>query len=228
LLVNKNKTKKDSSKYTKNISDNIQSMRSWVRKIEQSTNSISSRLSAVEKRISVKTNDGSKNTISGLTIIDGPLDNLVSKLKDSMDEKNPEYIFRVLDSELAMILDDIENQESEIGQIKDHIDQLSNSMDKNSDELIKTRDVASKYISDIKNRVEKLERKSPPTMKLGKIEIPIEISGIIAGLIALIAALLISVNKTDLLTSPIFLTTIGITFIGSVLVKAIRLRNPSS
>ena len=32
--------------------DNIQSLRSWVRKIEQSTMSVSSRLSAVEKRLS--------------------------------------------------------------------------------------------------------------------------------------------------------------------------------
>ena len=55
MLAN-NKKNKDNKKKKKSdlvvYEDNIQSMRSWVRKIEQSANSISSRLSAVEKRIS--------------------------------------------------------------------------------------------------------------------------------------------------------------------------------
>ena len=105
MLVNKNKAKQKLSTNSSKINDNIQSMRSWVRKIEQSTSSISSRLSAVEKRISARNNGDSKNSVSGLTIIDGPIDNIITKLKENLGDSNLEYIFRVLDSELAMLQD---------------------------------------------------------------------------------------------------------------------------
>ena len=72
MLVNKEKKKdkaKTKQKKTSEIyEENIQSMRSWVRKIEQTTNSVSSRLSAVEKRLSIKKVDFSsieKNDLSG-------------------------------------------------------------------------------------------------------------------------------------------------------------------
>ena len=55
MLVRKPKTKTTKKKTKKDTSsqDNIQSMRSWIRKIEQTTSSVSSRLSAVEKRLYV-------------------------------------------------------------------------------------------------------------------------------------------------------------------------------
>jgi len=48
MLANKTKKAKNKQKKsTDNSEENLQSMRSWVRKIEQTTNSVSSRLSAV-------------------------------------------------------------------------------------------------------------------------------------------------------------------------------------
>jgi hypothetical protein len=64
MLVNKNKeNKKKIRKDTITSEDTIQSFRSWVRKIEQMTNSISCRLAAVEKRISSQKNGNSNNSI---------------------------------------------------------------------------------------------------------------------------------------------------------------------
>ena len=180
-------------------------MRSWIRKIEQSTNSVSSRLSAVEKRITNRVNGESKNNLSGLTIIDGSLDNVVSKLSEGSGEKNLEYIFRVLD--------------------KNHIDQISNSIDETNEELIKSRDSNEKSVININERIEKLERQAPPTMKIGSMEIPIEISGITAGSIAIFAALMVAINKTEIITTPAFLAFAGILFIGTTIFKTIKSRH---
>jgi len=226
MLVNKNKTKQNlTSKTTTN--DNIQSMRSWVRKIEQSTNSISSRLSAVEKRISARINGESKNSVSGLTIIDGPIDNIISKLKKDNNDNNLEYIFRVLDSELAMLQDDIEVQNAEIEKFKNHIDQLSESIDETNHEMIKIKDSTGKHLINFNDRIEKLERKAPPTMRIGKLEIPIEISGIVAGSIAIIAALMVAMNMVEIITTPLFLGVVGLLFIGATIAKTIKSRSPA-
>jgi len=227
LLVNKNKSKKQINDNERKSSDNIQSMRSWIRKIEQSTNSVSSRLSAVEKRISNRTNNNSKNDLSGFPIIDGSIDSFIDKLKDEKEEKNLEYIFRVFDSELAMIMDDIDTQESEIKKFKEHIDQINNSISETNDGLMKTRDISEKQIIHLNERIGNLERNAPPTMKIGKMQIPIEISGITAGSIALFAALMVALNKTVIITSPVFLVLAGIVFFGTTVFKTLKSRNIS-
>lgn len=225
MLVNKNKSKRKTNNIERKISNNIQSMRSWIRKIEQSTNSVSSRLSAVEKRISNRTNGNSKKDLSGFTIIDGSIDSFIDKLKDEKEEKNFEYIFRVFDSELAMIMEDIDTQESEIEKLKEHINQIRNLIEKTNDGLLKTRDISKKHIINLNERIENLERKAPPTMKIGKMQIPIEISGITAGSIALFAALMVGINKTEIITSPLFLAFAGIVFFGTTVFKTIKSRN---
>jgi len=228
MLVNKNKSKEKQNTKSDSINDNIQSMRSWVRKIEQSTSSISSRLSAVEKRISTRMNGDSKNSVSGLTIIDGPIDNIISKIKDQTEDTSIEYIFRVLDNELAMIQDDIEEQSVEIEKFKEHIDKIGSSIDETNDELVNIRDSTGKNLINFNNRIEKLERKAPPTMKIGRLEIPIEISGIIAGFIAIIAALMVSFEMTDILITPLFLGFVGLLFISTTIAKTLRSRNPAN
>ena len=228
MLVNKNKSKEKQNTKSDSINNNIQSMRSWVRKIEQSTSSISSRLSAVEKRISTRMNGDSKNSVSGLTIIDGPIDNIISKIKDQTEDTSIEYIFRVLDNELAMIQDDIEEQSVEIEKFKEHIDKIGSSIDETNDELVNIRDSTGKNLINFNNRIEKLERKAPPTMKIGRLEIPIEISGIIAGFIAIIAALMVSFEMTDILITPLFLGFVGLLFISTTIAKTLRSRNPAN
>ncbi len=219
MLVNKKKTNKRNNE---KISNTVQSMRSWIRKIEQSTNSVSSRLTAVEKRITNKTSMDSRDNTSGLTIIDGSLDKILTQVSDGNKEKNLEYVFRVLDSELATIIDDIENQEIEIENIKNNIDQINKSIDEANQELDKSKESISKTMVNMTNRIEDLERIAPPTMKIGSMEIPIEISGITAGSIAIFAALMVSINKTDIITNAAFLGFAGILFIGATVFKTLK------
>ena len=83
MLVNKHKPKTSKKKTKKNTSsqDNVQSMRSWIRKIEQSTNSVSSRLSAVEKRISQRSMSSSNDSIQS-NLLEGPIERIFADLKE--------------------------------------------------------------------------------------------------------------------------------------------------
>ena len=61
-------------------------------------------------------------------------------------------------------------------------------------------------------------------MKLGKMEVPIEISGLIAGFIAIFAALFVYLDETEFLISPMFLGIVSLLFIGSAVFKAVKSR----
>ena len=102
---------------------------------------------------------------------------------------------------------------------------MNKSLDNNYEEIKKIRTAEIKILKDFKNRLEKIEKKAPPTMKIGNTEIPIEISGLIAGSISIFAAFLVILNQQNFLISPFFLGTIGLIFISSALFKSIRARS---
>lgn len=221
MLKNKKKTVKNSE----SNDDNIQAMRSWVRNIEQATNSIGSRLAAVEKRISLGKNNQSNISISPFKIVEKPIQNVVSELKEKEYVENSlEYIINAFENKFAFLGDKIQSQHTEIQIVNEKINELNKSLDETYKEIKKTRNIEIKFLTDSRQRIEKLEKKSPPTMKIGNTEIPIEISGIIAGAIALLAAFLVSFNQQNLLISPIFLGTIGLIFISSAIFKSIKSR----
>lgn len=221
MLKNKKKTVKNSE----SNDDNIQAMRSWVRNIEQATNSIGLRLAAVEKRISLGKNNQSNISISPFKIVEKPIQNVVSELKEKEYVENSlEYIINAFENKFAFLGDKIQSQHTEIQIVNEKINELNKSLDETYKEIKKTRNIEIKFLTDSRQRIEKLEKKSPPTMKIGNTEIPIEISGIIAGAIALLAAFLVSFNQQNLLISPIFLGTIGLIFISSAIFKSIKSR----
>lgn len=223
MLVNKNKSKiNKTGKENFNLNDNIQSMRSWVRKIEQSTNSIGSRLSAVEKRISNRMQNTNSNSISGLTIIEGPIEKLVSELKEVRDEKTLEYLLRVLSGELSMLQDEFDTQQNELKLFNEIIQECKSSLNDLEGEIKKIKDIETRFLTDFRERLEKIERRAPPTMKLGDMEVPIEIAGVVAGSIALIAAFFVATDQTSIVTSPPFLSIVGCVFIGSALFKSMK------
>jgi predicted nucleic acid-binding Zn-ribbon protein len=223
MLVNKkNHKKKNESKI---VEDNIQAMRSWVRKIEQTTSSISSRLSAVEKRISTQKIDPAKHSISGVTIIEGPIEKVISELKENgKSEEKLDYIFGVVDNEFSMLQDEIDTQQEKLNDFADKIQQINRYIHGLEDNLKKTREIEIKFLTNFRQRIEKIEHSAPPVMKIGKIEVPIEISGLIAGFIAITAAVFVNYEMTELLISPVFLGTIGLIFIASALFKSIKTR----
>jgi len=100
-------------------------------------------------------------------------------------------------------------------------DKSINTIDEN---LKKARDLEIKFLTDFRERIEKIEHTAPPIMKIGKMEVPIEISGVIAGFIAIIAALFVNYQMTSFIISPVFLLLVGLIFIASALFKSIKAR----
>lgn len=227
MLVNRNKTKNNNKKKneSKIVEDNIQAMRSWVRKIEQTTSSISSRLSAVEKRISIQKMDTLKHSISDVTITKEPTEKVIFELKENgkSDEKT-DYIFGVVDNKFSMLQNEIELQHEELKKVEDKIQETNISINNLEENLKKTREMEIKFLTDFRQRIEKIEHTAPPVMKIGKMEVPIEISGVIAGFIAIVAALFVNYKMTSFLISPVFLGIVGFIFIASALFKSIKAR----
>jgi len=226
MLVNKNKTsKKKQKKSSDDYEENLQSMRSWVRKIEQSTNSVSSRLSAVEKRLSVRNNDASNNPGTNVNILDRPFKNVFKDLKigDNTSKEIVE-VSNILDSEFERIQNELVAQQTEVEGINKKIQEINKTLLNIKEEIKKSRDIETKFLTDFRKRLELIEKRAAPIMKLGKLEVPIEISGIVAGLIAIFAALFILMDQTSILVSPAFLGIVGLVFIGSAVFKAVKSR----
>ncbi len=226
MLANKKKSKKKKTIKNSISNDNIQSMRSWIRNIEQATNSIGSRLSAVERRISLKDNYQTDNTRSTFNISEKPFQNILSELKENEYLENiVEYIINAFENKFALIDGKIQSQHAENEIINEKIKELNKSLDDNYKEIKKTKNLEIKILTDFKRRIEKIEKRAPPTMKIGKTEIPIEISGLIAGSISLLAAFLVSFNQQEILISPTFLGLLGLLFISTTVFKSIKLKN---
>ena len=73
---------------------------------------------------------------------------------------------------------------------------------------------------DVNVRLEKIERREPPVMRIGSMEIPIEFTGVIGGILVFIIAILVIVGQKEIIISPIFLAVVGILLISSALFKA--------
>jgi len=221
MLTNKKKTVKNS----KSNDNNIQAMRSWVRNIEQTTNSIGSRLAAVEKRISLGKNNQSNIPIPTFKIVEKTIQNVVSELKENgYTEDSIEYIINAFENKFASLDDKIQSQNAETHIVNEKINELNKSLDDTYEEIKKTRNIEIKFLTDFRRRIEKLEKKMPPTLKIGNAEIPVELSGVTAGIISILAAFLVLFNQQNLLISPIFLGIIGLIFISSAIFKSIKSR----
>jgi chromosome segregation ATPase len=224
MLTNKKINKKKTAKNDQIIDNNIKAMGSWVRKIEQTTNSIGSRLAAVERRISLNKDDKLINrSVSAFNNLEKPWENITSELKEKEYVENiVECIVNAFENKFAFIHDKIQSQHAEIQFLNEKIKELNKALDYTYKEIKKTKDLEIKFLADFKRRIEKIEKRSPPTIKIGNTEIPIEISGVIAGFISLLAAFLVSFNQQNILISPVFLAIIGLVFISSALFKSIR------
>jgi len=221
MLTNKKKSIKQSDSKV----DNIQAMRSWVRNIEQATNSISSRLSAVERRISLgkKSHLGISN--QSFKILGKEVKNVLNDLDENEDAEDAiNYIINAFENRFLYLNDRIESDNAEIQIINEKINELNKSLDATFEEIKKTRNAEIKILADFRQRIEKIERRAPPTLKLGKTEIPVELSGITAGAISLLAAFMVSFEQQDFLISPIFLGFVGLIFISSAIFKSIKSR----
>jgi hypothetical protein len=201
--------------------ENLQSLGSWIRKIEQSTTSVSSRLSAVEKRLSI----GMMESESvHLVTMEGPVEKLILNGK----KKNASELARALDGELSLLHNELVNQEAQLGSLKEQLVVVEKMNMVITENLQKVHTAMSQMNTTMELRLNRPERREPFVMRLGTMEIPIEFTGIIGGLLAFTIAILVVINQKAVLLSPVFLFLVGVLLIGFAMLKMIRTRSRSS
>ncbi len=112
--------------------------------------------------------------------------------------------------------------EEELQALKEEIKKLSQSGREVIISLKKKEsgDSILKDIANIERRLEKLEKKkNMPVVKVGKINVPIEITGIVGGLLALFIAALLFGGYKELVISPPFVMFIGILLMSAAALK---------
>lgn len=221
MLVRKRKEKSSKKRGMNEGSDseeNLQSVRSWIRKIEQTTTSVSSRLSAVEKRLSgrMSGSDGLK-TIG----IEGPIETLFLQMK----KKNTPEVARVLDSELTLLHNELVKQQQEMGSLKEQIVEIEKTNTTNTTDLETMQTTMTELNTTVELQMNQTERHEPFMMHLGSLEVPVEFTGIIGGFLAFLIAILVLIGQKEILLSPWFLFPVGLLLIGFALVKMIRNRS---
>jgi hypothetical protein len=201
--------------------ENLQSLGSWIHKIEQSTTSVSSRLSAVEKRLSIGMIESES---VHLVTMEGPVEKLILNVK----KKNAGELARALDGELNILHNELVKQEQQLSSLKEQlvvVEQMNMAV---TAELQTVHTEISQMNTAMELRLERTERRKPFVMRLGTMEIPIEFTGIIGGLLAFTIAILVAINQKAILLSPVFLFLVGVLLIGSAMLKMVQTRSRSS
>jgi len=212
MLTKKTKTLETSPE------DSLQSFRSWIQKIEQSTTSVSSRLTAVERRLSgrleesIGLNQGS---------MQGPIETLIRNGKKG----NAGELAHVLDWELTQLHNEMVKQEQDWLSLQNQMGTIEKKHNSFASEI----HLMHTAVTHANERLETLEKRhehhEPFMMRFGTMEIPIEFSGVIGGFLAFLIAALVVFGQKEVLLSPIFLSSVGVLLIGFSLIKMIRTRS---
>jgi hypothetical protein len=134
----------------------------------------------------------------------------------------------VLDGELILLQNELVKQEQEFGLLKEQLVVVEKMNMAITTELQTVHTAMSQMNTKIDLRLEHTERREPFVMRLGTMEIPIEFTGIIGGLLAFTIAILVVINQKAVLLSPVFLFLVGVLLIGFAMLKMIRTRSRSS
>lgn len=198
--------------------ENLEAFRSWIQKIEQSTTAVSSRLSAVEKRLSTGIDESEP---SDLLPMNGRVETLVVNIK----KKSAGAVARVLDHELTYLHNEMIDLKKELARLTEQQGTLNETHTTTTQELAAMRSTISRLNETMNQTMEQKTSTEPFVMHLGAIEIPVELTGIIGGFLAFTIALLVLFGQKEVLLSPFFLSGIGVLLIGVAMVKMIRARS---
>jgi len=172
-----------------------------IQRIQQHVNSLEKRLDAVERRLSNEPFEGTKFSSKSVAIEK----NYEDKLKE---------ITRNLGEEIKILKKDIEVIKAK--GITKAEGPVTISLKRSGENITNF----AREIANIERRLERLEKKkATATVKVGKIEVPIEITGIVGGFLAFIIAILLFGGYKNLVISPPF-----VMFIGLVLLTATALK----
>ncbi len=157
------------------------------------------------------------------TILEGPIERIFADLKDEKNNKDLDEVSKILDSEFSIMQEELVSQENEISSFESQLTTISASLAEIKEEIKKLQTSETQMSRDVNVRLENIERREPPVMRIGSMEIPIEFTGIIGGILAFIIAILVIVGQKGIIISPAFLAIVGFLLIGSALFKTINL-----
>lgn len=221
--------KKDKIKSKKTVKssdysqEDIQAVRNWIRKLEQTANSIGSRLAAVERRLSIRDQDyTAKKKGVKITSSDRPLDKIIKDAGEGEISQNIVEVSKIFDNELSNLQEDMLGYDHQIEKLNGQMSTINETLSNIDNKILNLQKYVSQNSTNVDQRVRTLEQKSPPTMKIGKMNVPIEITGLIIGFLLIIISIFLFLGQYDLIKSPIFILIVGIILILSAIIKTIK------
>ncbi|HEC77040.1 MAG TPA: hypothetical protein ENI33_07280 [Thermoplasmatales archaeon] len=164
----------------------------WIQRIELKLDSLEKRLDAVERRLS-----------------DEPFEGLRFGEERMIDHESFGEKFTEVKKEIALIKEEM----NKLKNYKEKIPVISLKKRRNTEQ-------SNEYMRKIEKIEEKLgEIKNKTIVKIGRVEFPMEITGIVGGIIAFIMGILLFLGYRETVVSPSFAILIGIILLFSTGIK---------
>jgi hypothetical protein len=183
---------KNNSLRSADIQDSVSEMHTWMRNLEQNVMSVSARLGAVENRISIPT-----------------------MISDGKQRKERNNVDKSDNSQEASIA---ESTIKQFHQMSEELQKIIVSLKENEKKL----DALQAFKVNTEKELQGLhgqKQSHTMVMKLGEKEIPLELTGIMGGMISFGVALMLFLDLSEVVLSPLFLVGIGGLFLLSSLLR---------
>ncbi len=152
--------------------------------------------------------------------IQGPIETFVRNGK----KKNAADLAHLLDSELVLLHNEMVRQEQDLKNLQNLLAAIEGKYTNLGNEIRSLRVLTTQMEEKIISLAKKYERQEPFIMRLGTIEIPVEFTGIVGGILAFVIAVLVALDQKAVMLSPIFLSAVGFLLIGVAMAKTVRTR----
>jgi hypothetical protein len=156
--------------------------------------------------------------------IEGPVETLFVHVK----KKDIPAVARVLDTELSLLHTELFNQQQQTNGLKEQLVEIEKSYATMTTEIQGMQATMVELNTTVDLQMNQTERREPFVMHLGSLEVPVEFTGIIGGLLAFLIAVLVLIGQKEILLSPWFLCPVGLLLIAFALIKMIRSRSRRS
>ena len=187
-------------------------IRSWIRRIEQNIDSIDKRLDAVERRLSGEIFTSPKILKNESKSNSEVLDRKIQELSWKLDEE-----IRNMREEMLRF-GEVGDRTYVTGENRGRRGPVVISHSSKGKEGLTDEQEHAKEIAELERRIERMEKRKT-TVKVGRVEIPIEITGIVGGVFAFIIAALLFEGYKNIVTSPVFCMLAGAVLVSAAALK---------
>jgi len=187
-------------------------IRSWIRRIEQNIDSIDKRLDAVERRLSGEIFTSPKILKNESKSNSEVLDRKIQELSRKLDEE-----IRNMREEMLRF-GRVGDRTYFAGENRSRRGPVVISHSSKGKEGLTDEQEHAKEIAELERRIERMEKRKT-TVKVGRVEIPIEITGIVGGIFAFIIAALLFEGYKNIVTSPVFCMLAGAVLVSAAALK---------